>query len=347
MNTSNIPAQCLTGLTVENGWKVNKILKKTPNATGGAFSTGYEVEKDGKKAYLKAVDFSKALQDPDLLKALQLQLEIFNFEKELLEICKNEKLHKVVTPIDSGKVIVPCFPPVINTVHYIIFDLADGDIRKVYSFEKHDFYFVFSSLHNIAVGIQELHSLNIAHQDIKPSNALVFNDKTKISDIGRASCKAKPFQYDNYQCPGDRNYIAPEQVYGYHAHNDFTDKFAADMYSFGSLFYFYFYDIPLSSLFQQEFQKNSFSMTNNFEDDLINWERAFDDILSITKSDLLKVLKPESCNTIINMIQSLCAPDPRKRGHKKNIAHGLPQYSFERFITELDQLDKKAKFKLI
>lgn len=59
------------------------------------------------------------------------------------------------------------------------------------------------------------------------------------------------------------------------------------------------------------------------------------------------MLKPESCEQIINMIKSLCTPDPRKRDHKKNIEHGLPQYSFERFITELDILAKKAKFKLI
>lgn len=340
-----MPAECLTGLTVENGWKVNKILKRPATATGGAFSFGYEVEKEGKIAYLKAVDFSVALQDPDLLKALQYQLEIFNFEKDLLEICKNEKLHKVVIPIDSGKVLVPGFPAVINTVHYIIFDMAEGDIRKFYSFNQYNFFFIFSSLHNLAVGIQELHAINIAHQDIKPSNALVFDKMTKISDIGRASSKEKPFIYDNLLCPGDRNYIAPEQNYGFHAYNDFKDKFAADMFSFGSLFYFYLYNIPLASLFQQEFQKTSFMLTDSFENDLLYWERAFDDILATTMNDLSKFLKSESCLRIIDMIKSLCAPDPRKRGHKKNKENQLPQYSLERFISELDILAKKAKFK--
>lgn len=347
MQPSNIPAECLVGLTVENGWFVKQMIHKTPNSTGGHFSTGYVVEKDGKSAYLKAVDFSSALQDPNQLKALQFQLEVFNFEKDLLELCKNEKLHKVVVPIDSGKVTVPGFPPIINTVHYIIFEMADGDIRKVYSFDRHDLYFVFSSLHNIAVGIKELHQINIAHQDIKPSNALVFNDKTKISDIGRASSKEKPFYYDDYQCPGDINYIAPEQNYGFRANNDFIDKFAADIYSFGSLFYFYFYNMPLSSIFQNEFKKMNFNMSTDFEADLPYWERAFDDIISATESDLYTILKPESCELIISMIKSLCSPDPRKRGHKKNIEHSLPQYSLERFITELDRLAKKAKFKLI
>lgn len=292
---STIPAECLAGLTVENGWYVNKMIQRSPHSTGGNFSSGYEVEKDGKKAYLKAVDFSRALQNSDMLKELEIQLKIFNFEKELLELCKNENLHKVVVPIDSGKIEVPGFPPILNVVHYIIFEMADGDIRKIYSFEKKkNLYFVFSSLHNIAVGIKELHALNIAHQDIKPSNALVFNDKTKIADIGRASVKDKPFVYDNMACPGDRNYIAPEQNYAFHGHGDFNNKFAADMFAFGSLFYFYFYNISLASIFHHEFQKIAFNMTNSFENDLPYWERIFDDILSKTEAYFLTLLKPES-----------------------------------------------------
>lgn len=120
---STIPAECLAGLTVENGWYVNKMIQRSPHSTGGNFSSGYEVEKDGKKAYLKAVDFSRALQNSDMLKELEIQLKIFNFEKELLELCKNENLHKVVVPIDSGKIEVPGFPPILNVVHYIIFYL--------------------------------------------------------------------------------------------------------------------------------------------------------------------------------------------------------------------------------
>ena len=142
-----IPSECLLDLTLKNGWKVIEKISKSQTGTGGYFSTGYKVKKDKQIAFLKAFDFHKALQSDDPLKALQNQLECFNFERDLLELCKGRHMHKVVLPIDSGDVIVPSFPKLINQVHYIIFELADGDIRTVYSIKNFDFAFIFFSLH--------------------------------------------------------------------------------------------------------------------------------------------------------------------------------------------------------
>ena len=107
-------------------------------------------------------------------------------------------------------------------------------------FKKFDLAFIFRSLHNTAVGLQQLHKNGIAHQDLKPSNVLVFDKVSKISDLGRASTQEISFRYDNLIIPGDRNYAPIEQLYNYHFCNDFEEKFAADLYLLGSLFIFFF-----------------------------------------------------------------------------------------------------------
>ena len=55
----NTPAQELTGIELDGGWKVLELLKRDPKATGGNFSVGYVVESSsGDRAYLKALDYS-------------------------------------------------------------------------------------------------------------------------------------------------------------------------------------------------------------------------------------------------------------------------------------------------
>lgn len=343
-----VASENLKGLSLEDGWYVEDIIKRTPHSTGGCFSCGYKVSKDNKYAYLKAIDLSSAFSQPDPLRALQAMTEAYNFERDLLEKCKNNHLSKIVYPITSGKVSVPGFPNLENTVYYIIFEMADGDIRTINeTIDCFDFALIFRTMHNLAVALKQIHTINIAHQDIKPSNALVFNNETKLSDMGRSSDLEHPFVNDSYQIPGDRNYAPLEQWYNYHLNNDFTDRFAADIYTFGSLFFFYFYNMSLSQIMIQKAKEHSIPISNIFEKDLPYWERIFDEVLYNLKEKLNTHIPEEELLKTIEIIRSLCNPDPKKRGHRKNINQGYSQYDMQRFITELNVLAKKAEFKLI
>ena len=69
MNTS--AATRLAGLELDGGWRVLHLLEPSPTSTGGNFSSGYEVESArGKRAFLKALDYSRAMQSPDPAMAL-------------------------------------------------------------------------------------------------------------------------------------------------------------------------------------------------------------------------------------------------------------------------------------
>lgn len=234
------PADCLEGLTLDGGWKVVKLVKPSPHATGGHFSTGYLVEHEsGKCAYLKALDFSEAFKAPDFSRELQSMTEAYNFERDLLSKCKGRKLNRVVTPLADGTVTVPGNFGPLGNVCYLIFENAKGNVRdEVAQFVAFDLAWCLRSIHHTAVGLQQLHSAGIAHQDLKPSNVLVFHDVgSKIADLGRSSDVSVQSPMDSYQIPGDVAYAPPEQFYPLGTPRNFSDRCLADLYLLGRIFF--------------------------------------------------------------------------------------------------------------
>src|SRR5437016_4919145 len=168
------PAQRLLGKTIDGGWTVVTHLQPKAGATGGYFSEGYIVQSAaGGKAYLKALDYSAAMRSADPARILQGMTEAYNFERDVLSKCRNNKLDRIVTALGDGSITVDPEDP-IGVVQYIIFELADGDVRSFLgTAARFDTAWVLRTLHHIATGLQQLHGQDIAHQDLKPSNVLV------------------------------------------------------------------------------------------------------------------------------------------------------------------------------
>src|SRR5574341_2097711 len=205
------PASQLEGLAVDGGWTIGPRLEKLPSQTGGNFSEGYVVSRnDGARAFLKALDYSRAMKAPDPARALQRLTEAYNFERDLLARCKH--MDRVVRALSDGSVSVNG-----EVVQYLILELAAHDIRKYLDLaERFDTAWLLRALHHIATGLGQLHGAGIAHQDLKPSNVLVFGDRiSKVSDLGRASSKGIIAPHEEYQIAGDPQYAPPELHYGY------------------------------------------------------------------------------------------------------------------------------------
>jgi len=244
------PAECLEGLELPGNWRVISILKRPNTSTGGKFSVGYKVENsDGKTAYLKALDFSTAFQSSDPARALEQLTSAYNFERDLLIRCKGRRLRRVVTPLADGFVNINAGFGPLNNVAYIIFELAVGDIRgQIEKWQQLDLAWVLRSLHHSATGLRQLHSTGIAHQDIKPSNILVFTGEgSKVADLGRASSMHCDSEIDQLQMPGDFSYSPPEQWYGWRHSQEFSSRYLYDLFALGSLIYFYFFKMFCTS----------------------------------------------------------------------------------------------------
>lgn len=346
------PAECLLGLDLHRGWNVDSFVHRPPTSTGGKFSVGYLViNTDGRKAYLKALDFSAAFQQPDPSRALEDLTKAYNFERDLLAQCKDKVLHRVVTPLADGTVEVPGNFGPLGNVSYLIFELAMGDIRKeVEQWKEFDVAWALRSLHHSALGLQQLHYVGIAHQDLKPSNVLVFPvDGSKLSDLGRAAHIQIPSLNDKFSIPGDYGYAPPEQLYNWHHSHDFSSRCIADIYHLGSLIFFFFLSCSATHAIQLKIsQKHEKAFTrSDFLQDLPYIQHAFCETLGELRASV-ESFAGDLADEIVMISQQLCEPDPRRRGDPRVLAAShIPPYDLQPYISRFDRLAKIAEMRII
>jgi len=153
------PAELLTGLTLNGGWSVIGRTAASAVSTAGFFSVGYIVERDdGTRGFLKALDFHKAIGGTgDPIDAVNRVTAAFGFERDLLEQCRDARMDRIVLAIDQGNVNVSGFGT-LGVVPYLVFELAERDIRAQLDFiGRLDLAWTLRSLHNVAVGLKQLH----------------------------------------------------------------------------------------------------------------------------------------------------------------------------------------------
>lgn len=109
MISSGGAASKLQNITLPTGWKVVSMIAQTAGQTGGHFSCCYEVTKNGKRGFLKAFDFSAAFEDPkaDTIAVVRQLTSCYEHEREILFHCKERRLSRIVTPLESGEFDVP------------------------------------------------------------------------------------------------------------------------------------------------------------------------------------------------------------------------------------------------
>jgi serine/threonine protein kinase len=341
-------AHDLEGRMLENGWKVVEKIVRPDHATGAFFSVGYKVTKNNEVFFLKAFDFAKFFQLAPGKKVVDIMsnmLSAYRYERDLSYLCEKQHVTKVSFVRDAGEEIVDGHT--ISIVPYLVFDMADGDVRcKLDISEKLDFSWRLYSLHDIAVGLQQLHNIEVSHQDLKPSNILLFKGESKIGDLGRSLCKRIASPHDDAMFSGDYNYAPPEIMYGYHESDWHKRVFAADCYLLGSMVTYYFLGISMSALIikyiplelRWDQWRGPFEQIKPYVADAFS--QALDEFEhSISNADFRNELRW--------IAERLCCPFPEERGHPKNIASAGSSYSLERFITKFDVLHKRARYSLI
>ena len=345
--------ELLAGRTLNNGWKVTQRVARAAGETGGHFSTGYLVESpSGTQHFLKAIDFEAAMRDRDPARALQALTEAFNLERDILNLSKSKRMSHVVTVIEDGTETVsvpgppPADPP--QTVQYLIFELAHESLRHMVTVSKRlPMSQALSALHNIANGLRQLHGAQVAHQDMKPSNALRFPDGLfKVCDVGRASMKGRAAPHDGLPFAGERTYAPPELLYGQVDPDFVVRRLGCDAYLLGSLAAFLITGLPMTAMIAEELDPAARPAV---------WTGTYAGVLGQVRAAYARALDrvageiPADApyrDELLTCIRQLCDPDPALRGHpltRATLAGVGNVYDLERYVSIFDRLSYEAK----
>ena len=306
--------KALKGQVLPDGWVLRGRRIRSSGATGSCHAVGFTAEHpDGRRAFLKVMDPTPdpTLEGREQLKELERRLAVFIYEGELMEKCLTRRIRRVIRAIGQGSIPVKGFT---NEIHYMLFELADKDLRDHATQQKTlDTALNMRILHQVALAIEALHYNQIAHQDLKPSNVLVFEEETaKVGDLGHAHDRGASRPGINGIIAGDPAHAPVEQLYGYKLTEWTTRRLAADLYLLGSLCVFMFTDLSLTAQIDAQLRP---------EHHWDVWADGYIDVLPYVRDawdaaleEFSERVEPCIRDELTALTRYLTNPDPEKRG---------------------------------
>lgn len=344
------PAECLEGQVLGNRWTVIKRRNPGPHSTGSTFSVGYEaVDHSGRRGFVKALDLLGAMNKlgSNTTEMLRWLLDTHEYERAVLHRC--EGATRVVVAVDEGEYRDPSVPQI--PVPYLVFDLAEGDIRSQRVNAEFDSAYRLRTLHHATVGLSQLHTRRIAHQDVKPSNLMVFaNSGTKVGDLGRAIDGINGSPFDSLAVAGQTDYAPPELRYDGHQPGTWEEhRLGCDVYQLGSILVFMYLDMHMNTLLKSHLHPSHYreNWTGTYTDVLPYLVSGFQRSLETFRSAVDRDHGNELASRLTLLLEYLCHPDPGLRGHPSNRRGHQNPYGLERFVTAFDVLATAAEHGIV
>ena len=340
------PAQLLSGRELPGGWKVDELLEPPSGFSGGRNSTTYSVHSKQKgKAFLKAFDFSRALIIPNIAIKMQRITEEYQYERKILELCNSKNMDRVVRLLDEGEFYLDPSDSH-SAVLYLVLERADNDIRPYLSLPTNKrIGWVLRAMHEVSVGLEQLHGAHIAHQDIKPGNILMFeNTGVKIGDLGRSSHRYIPSPFDSWQFAGDSLYAPPEILYGDISSDWDSRRINSDLYMLGSLITYMSVGRPINDLIFENIDRAYWPPI--WFRGRSGWPGTYEEISPYIYNIFLQTvhsinnsIHTEVASDLTEIIEELCHPDPEERARTMN--RGVGRYSLQKVISKFNLLYKR------
>ena len=333
----------LVGCELKDDWKIETQRCSLAGGTGACHSVGFIAKHpDGKMAFVKVLDPTpdSSLEDDEQLKELERRLAVFNYESDLLEKCLTKRIRRVVLSLGRGSIESPNSQ---NRIHYLLFELADRDLREHATLEKTlNAALNMQILHQVALGLEALHFNQIAHQDLKPSNVLLFGESvTKLGDLGHAHDRSVPRPGINGTIAGDPAHAPPEQLYGYKLTEWQTRRLSSDLYLLGSLVVYMFTSVSLTTQIGLQLRPEHHwdTWTGDYRTALPYIREAWDAVIQ----NFAVSLDRSICDELPALTRFLTNPDPELRGHPRNLAGNGSSFGVRRFSSRFEVLARHAE----
>lgn len=321
-------------------WFVESKREKDCSDNSGYFSTCYVVrDSDNNKAFLKAYNYVYAFRGgSNSADVLKFMTENYTYERDLLSFCNDMGMKRVVTAIDSGEYRET---EEVLTVPYLVFEIAQGSLKTIDFLKKPDIEWKLKAFHGALVGLSQLHDSHIVHQDIKPSNILVFGrDYSKISDLGSATRLEKCSNWNEPGHVGDLRYAPIELLYGYCSSDWNTRRYGADLFMMGGLLSFMLSGVNMLSQIISKLP--SIYRPEEYSGPYMGVTPILIDCYYKSLEEVKKDLPPEIAVELIEILSELLNPIPENRGNHPAVRERIGQYSLRRYISKIDRLSKTA-----
>lgn len=334
------PAERLQGEILLGEWVVVERLIRDAGDTGQSRSSCYRaVSRNGQPAFVKAFDFRFDDQQGDTDR-LERNVREYNHEKSVHEHCR--ELSRVTRIYGSSHIIIDS-----QAVHFIVCEYADRSFR---TWQPPGAQAILASdrldgLKKIALALQQLHWVGVAHQDVKPSNAVCFGDDwVKLTDLGSSSCVHLPSPpHDANRLVGQPNYAPYELLYeSARLPSKQRTRYACDAYLLGNLIFTSFVGTSLTVLALHWLDEGLRHTSGK-----VSYEDVLPDLISAhccVIPEFLRECVPDLIfNELSNLVLALCHPDPSDRGLSRGIVAGERQLDLVRCIGTLNTLCQRAK----
>lgn len=356
---SHLSGMVLPGKKGSRHWVVGDAIEVPLDRSQPNFSVGYRVRSDdGIDGFLKATDLGLVThEEANIFDRIRAAMENHAFERAVLDHCSVSKMDRVVVAIDYGDLMIK-FEGVQDALFFLVFELAKHDLRKHYD-KTNGFTLAWAlgAMHQLCIGVDQLHAGQVTHNDLKPANFLVFaDDAQKIADLGCATSPLITALHQDRHDPGDIKYAAPELLYA--INNDtrrglctFASRRAADLYNLGSMAFYLISGAMLTpqviSRLAQQHRPTSQSggWNGDWKDAMPYWREAFARVLDDAAAELVS---PETSGLqeivaeLFVIIAQLCEPESALRGHPLNRVGANDMYGLQRYISAFNRLRLRA-----
>lgn len=343
----NGAAERLVGLTLLDKWEVVERIRHDDGLSGGSRSACYRaVSPKGDSAFVKAFDFRRQELAGDT-DTLEKMVREYNYERNVHLFCSAQGITRVTRIYGDGKVLVSGVTEVADkvAVHFLVCEWIDKCLREDQppGDDSVSASMRLTAMKDSAAALAQLHHSGVAHQDIKPSNAMCSDSGiVKLTDLGSSSCESiNSPPHDLDYLVGQPNYAPYELLYEHPQVSWRRRRFGCDLFLLGNLCFTSFVGGSLSYLalhsIPSQFRHTIYA--GDYAEVIPHLIEAHELLIPHMLEDKVP---PQLLDELSTILFCLCHPDPMHRGHTKNIQFNN-QFGLERFITRFDVLAKKAK----